>query len=70
MLNDDDLDAEEIDANNSVDLNMMKALIGLNINGTEADAVNNTDDVEKLHNVLSKKNPVFNLNNPSSKVRG
>lgn len=68
MLNDDDLNEAEIDENNSVDMNMMKALIGLDINDREANVVNDSDDAVKLHNILSINNPVYNLNNPSSKV--
>lgn len=68
MLNEDDLDEEEIAQNNSVDMNMMKALIGLDINDTEADAAKDLNDSIKLHNILSRNNPVYNLNNPSSKV--
>lgn len=72
MLNDDDLDEEEVGENNSVDMNMMKAMIGLDIHDSDQRSnhnnSNDSDDVVKLHNILSKHNAVYDLNNPSSKV--
>lgn len=72
MLNDDDLGEEEVDENNSVDMNMMKAMIGLDIHDSDQHSnhnnSNNSDDAVKLHNILSKHNAVYDLNNPSSKV--
>lgn len=70
MLNDDDLGEEEIEENNSVDMNVMKALVGLSIDDSETDTINKSDNAVKLHNILSINNPVYDLHNPSSKVRG
>lgn len=75
MLSDEyDMEEEYTEDAPDLDMNVMKAMIGLNINdsGNENNPnISNvsSDDEVKVTNIMSSSHKIYNFNNPSSKVK-